>query len=117
MSSHPVLLAVARMSRAQSRGSGGQMSHANGFGSRRVRVIPVADKAGLTAWWAALLRRRLGGDVALIAQTFACTEQTARNWLAEFACPAGPALDLGCALWFEDFAERHGRGDLLRRAA
>lgn len=109
----PVSLAAVRQDRA----ARGQMSRPNGFGARRVRVIPMADRGEFLAWWSSLLRRRLGGDVARIAQTFACTEQTGRNWLAEFACPTGPAVDLAMDLWFEDFAARHRGADPVRRAA
>lgn len=103
-SDRPVSLAAVR----QDRLARAQVSRPNGFG--RVRVVPVVDKAGFVAWWAGLMRRRCHGDAALIAQLFGCTEQTGRNWLAEFACPMGHHVDLAMQLWPEDFAARRTPG-------
>jgi len=96
----------------------GQMSPAKGLG--RFRVIPAApDRAEFLSWWAGLLRRRCGGQAALIAKTFTCTEQCARYWLDGFSCPNGLHVDLAMALWPEDFAARHGFAAVAtdRRAA
>lgn len=108
--SHPISLSDVRRRRLAS----GQMSRENRFAGRPVRVIPVTDKPGFVAWWAALLRRRCA-DAATVAQTFGCTEQAARYWLDEFSCPMGHYVDLALALWPEDFVAR--RAPDLPRAA
>jgi len=100
--SSPVSLAAVRLSRA----AGPQKSQAKGFGPR-YRVIPVVDKAEFTDWFAGLMRRKCGGDAVVISQTFGCTEQTGRNWLAAFACPMGQHVDLAMALWPDEFIARH----------
>lgn len=87
-----------------------QMSPANGVG--RFRVVPAApDRAEFMAWWSALLRRRCGGQAAVIAKTFTCTEQCARYWLDSHSCPNGLHVDLAMTLWPGDFAARHGQAD------
>lgn len=109
-------LAAARQSRADL----AQKSQPNGFGGAfGVRVVPVVDPAEFRAWWAALLRRRCGGDVVTISRMFARTEQTGRNWLSEASTPLAHDLDLANALWPEDFIARHAPGLLtgLRVAA
>jgi hypothetical protein len=103
--SSPISLAQARKDRA----AVGQKSQAKAFSGRRVRVIPVVDKAEFVSWWAQLLRKphTCAGDAVAIAQTFGCTEQAARYWLDEFSCPMGQYVDLAMALWPEDFLARH----------
>lgn len=77
-----------------------------GVAFRPARLAPVTlDRDGFLAWWSGLLMRRCG-DVRGIVAVFACTEQTARNWLDGFACPGGAVVDLAARLWADDFAAR-----------
>jgi hypothetical protein len=101
--SSPVSLAVERDRRI----AAGQKSQGNAFAALRFRQVPVVDKTGFMGWFAGLLRRRCGGDAVVIGQTFGVTEQTGRNWLAEFACPVGHHVDLAMAMWPEEFIARH----------
>lgn len=111
--SSPISLAVVRNLRPKA----GQKSQANAFGGpRRVRVIPVVDKAEFMAWWAGVMRRKCGACAVEISRTFSVTEQTGRNWLDGFACPMGQYVDLAQNLWPEEFAARHGHAT-LRAAA
>lgn len=111
--SSPVSLDAVRKSRA----AAGQMSQPNGFGGRRMRAVPEVDRAGFVAWWAGVMRRRCHADAVVISRTFEVTEQTGRNWLAEFSCPLGHHVDLAMVLWPEEFAARYGVGSALRVAA
>lgn len=81
-----------------------------------MKAVPVADKAGFMAWWAGVMRRCCGADAVEISRTFSVTEQTGRNWLAEFACPMGHHVDLAMELWPQEFAARYGV-ETVRRAA
>lgn len=100
--SSPVPFDLARKRRPVS----GQMSPANPLHRRQV-IAAAPDREEFLAWWAGLLRRRCG-PAAVIAKTFTCTEQCARYWLDQFACPTGLHLDHAMALWPEEFAARHG---------
>lgn len=115
--SSPVSLADFR----QTSGRSGQMSQANRFGGRAavraVRVLPVVDREGFLVWWAGVMRRRCGADAVEISRVFAVTEQTGRNWLAEFSCPLAHHMDLACQLWPEEFAARYGVGADLQAVA
>lgn len=101
--SSPVSLSAVRDAKARA----GQMSQPNGFAARRLRVVPEVDKAGFVQWWAGVMRRRCGGDAVAISRLFSVTEQTGRNWLAEFSCPLGHHVDLALALWPEECAGRY----------
>lgn len=64
--------------------------------------LPMPDEVGFRDFWAGLLKRRCG-CAAAVAQTFGCTEQTGRNWLAGEACPIGHAVWHAMGLWPADF--------------
>lgn len=91
-----------------------KMSHPNAFallggrgrqvvlrqGGRMVRrvVLPRLDRAEAILWWQKLICARCR-SVRSCAETFGCTEQTARNWMAGFSCPTGDAVMLAALIW------------------
>ena len=110
---HIVALARPALQRAQ-------MSHPNGFGGAKVvpfrrsgRVAGDVTRGEFLAWWSGLLLRRCGSARA-VAQRFATTEQTGRNWIDGVACPTGLQVMRAQEWWPGDFA---GAAVWMRRAA
>ena len=70
---------------------------------RALPVLPHLTRAAAVVWWARLIGRRFL-SVRDCAQCFDVTEQTARNWLAGFACPTGDVVMAAQMMWPDDFA-------------
>lgn len=75
-------------------------------------IAPDLSRDDMARFWSGLMMRRCG-TAAGVADFFACTEQTGRNWIDGFACPTGRAVMQAVLEWPEDF----GVAPALRRAA